>query len=77
MLAWTKTYHKDNSNPTKTLVNVSAMFCEGYGNGFIGTVIKSPHKNLIGTEVKIDGRSKLLNPYVKPVGKNQTLPAVK
>ena len=65
MLNWTST--APYGKLPKTLVNVHSTFCEGYGNGFIGTVIKSPYKHLIGKTVKVDGRFDLLSQYAKPI----------
>lgn len=51
-----------------TLIHVSESFCEGYGSGVIGTVIFSPHTHLIGTKVKLDGRSNVpINQYGTPI----------
>lgn len=48
----------------ETLIHVIEHFCEGYGEGIIGTVIFSPHTHLIGTKVKLDGRSNVpINQY--------------
>jgi hypothetical protein len=58
------TYSSSKSPLPDTLIDVTQTFCEGYGNGVKGTVIFSPHTHLIGTKVKLDGRSKVpINQY--------------
>lgn len=69
MLAWTTTQINGNNRPdlSKSLINVKNTFCEGYGRGFVGVVIKSYHKHLIGKQVKVDLRNKDFNQYFKRV----------
>jgi hypothetical protein len=57
------TYSSSKSPLPDTLID-GTTFCEGYGNGVKGTVIFSPHTHLIGTKVKLDGRSNVpINQY--------------
>lgn len=65
MLAWTSTIQNGEYLKIKSLINITSTFCEGYGVGFKGVVIKSPHRYLIGKEVKVDGRSTKFNQYFK------------
>lgn len=60
MLSWTVSKNdKGQFDPTmpKTLLNVTSTFCEGYGIGIIGKVLKSPYKELIGTSFRVDMRN--------------------
>jgi len=71
MLAYTIVKINGDCNPKlpKTLVDIREVFCEGYGRGFIGKVLNSYHKELIGTVVKVDSRNKKLNlhaTFIKP-----------
>lgn len=64
----TKSNGSSKSPLPETLIHVTETFCEGYGNGVIGTVIFSPHTHLIGTKVKLDGRSNVpINQYGTPI----------
>lgn len=63
MLAYTSTKINGdiNNKLPKTLVDIKEIFCEGHGRGFIGKILKSPHKHLIGKTVKVDSRNKYFN----------------
>lgn len=65
MLAWTLTQTNgiNRKDLPKSLLNVISTFCEGYGTGFYAIVLKSPHKHLIGQQVKVDLRNKDFNQY--------------
>ena len=78
MLAWTTTWKDQHTKlPTKTLVNVTKSFCKGYGFGFEGIVLKSPHTDLIGKTVRVDGQDEpRLNQYCSFVNKKTKLKVV-